>query len=344
MNKPIISLVVPTYNRLDEIEILLDSLEKQSLDREKFEIIIIDDGSTDNTSEWVKKYNSPSGLQLNYINQENKGPGAARNNGMENAKGEIFVFVDSDCILPEQYLENILIHYQDESVDAAGGPDRARADFPVIVRAIDYSMTSFLGTGGMRGSKGKELAKFYPRSFNMSFRRIVWEKIGGFNDLRHGQDLDYSNRIYKAGFNVTLMGDNFVYHKRRTSISRFFKQVFNWGVARVNLFLNDNQMLEPLHAAPAVGFATFVLLILLSPFFQLVEFILYFILSFVALALLYVKFESLVRHRDIRVSLLVMIVLPIQIIAYGLGFLIALWHRIVLKKGEYTGFTKRYYK
>ena len=230
------SVIVPSYNRLNEIQDLVQSFQVLSFDRKKFEVIIVDDGSTDRTIEFLKKYMLGANFELKYCSQKNQGPGAARNTGMEKGDGDFFIFIDSDCIIPENWLFEIDKNLNQSSAEAYGGPDTFRDDFSPTLKAINYSMTSFITTGGLRGKKGKKLAKFYPRSFNMGLSRKLSEKIGGFGYLRHGQDIEFSHRIIKSGAEVLFIESAFVYHKRRTNIRRFYKQVFNWGVARINLY------------------------------------------------------------------------------------------------------------
>ena len=192
------SIIIPSFNRADEIYVLLDSLIKVEFPVEHFEVIIADDGSADETESIVDSYQKKSKFQLRYFSQQNQGPGAARNLGMSKAKGDFFIFVDSDVSVPPHWLTNIDQALNMEKADAFGGPDTFRDDFPALLKAINYSMTSFITTGGLRGKKGKKLAKYYPRSFNMGLSRELWEKIGGFGSLRHGQDIEFSNRIIRS--------------------------------------------------------------------------------------------------------------------------------------------------
>jgi glycosyltransferase involved in cell wall biosynthesis len=292
---------------------------------------------------WIEAYESPTGLNTRAIYQENKGPGEARNNGMRNARGEYFIFVDSDCMFPPNWLKTIDMELQENKFDAFGGPDTCHASFPPLLKAINYSMTSIIGTGGTRGSK-KSLAKFYPRSFNMGIHRKIFENIGGMNKLRHGQDMDFSQRIYDAGYNVGLITDAYVYHKRRTSLSKFYRQIFNWGVARINLAQQHPSMLKPVHLFPAMVVAGIGLLILLTFFFPAMAKILWIIagLGWAAIVL-WSFFESLVKYKSFKAALLSPVTLNIQVFAYGFGLLKALWQVKVLKREEAQGFVKGYY-
>jgi GT2 family glycosyltransferase len=205
-------------------------------------------------------------------------------------------------------------------------------------------MTSFLSTGGLRGRKGKKLAKFYPRSFNMGLSRDLWHKIGGFGALRHGQDIEFSNRILKSGARVIYIAEAFVYHKRRTTLRRFYRQVFNWGVARVNLYKIDNSMLEPLHVIPAVVTLLFLFTCLLSIFFTPVRMLLLAALGLMLILIIYSMFDALRKYHQIAPALLLPLIMPAQVLGYGLGFINNFVRRIILGKKEKVGFTKTYYK
>ena len=338
------SVIVASFNRIDEINDLLASFESLRADQIKYELIIVDDGSTDGTRDFLEKYIQKSRLPLKFACQENKGPGAARNTGMATARGDFFIFIDSDCSVPAHWLEQIDQVLNDEQADAYGGPDTYRDDFPALLKAINYTMTSFITTGGLRGRKGKKLAKFYPRSFNMGISRKLWEKIGGFGSLRHGQDIEFSNRILSSNAKVSFIQEAYVYHKRRTNIRRFYRQVYNWGVARINLYRIDPRMLEPLHIVPAMATLFAVLIIVLALFF---DFFLKFLIAGLALALIIqigLSIDAMRIYREIKPALLLPVIMPAQIFGYGLGFINNFIRRIIFGKDEKVGFKKNYYK
>lgn len=333
------SVIVPTFNRLDEIRELLASLEKQRLHKDAFEIIIVDDGSSDNTAEYVREMMKTSALHLHFIPQNHKGPGPARNLGMENAQGEYYIFVDSDCIADENWLQaydEALKH----KVAGFGGPDRVRADFSPLQKAIDYSMTSFLTTGGIRGSSKKKISKYYPRSFNMGVHAEVVKKTGGFGTLRHGQDIEFTHRVRKEGEVIKVM-DAVVYHKRRTSLKRFFKQVYNWGVARINLYKIDKGMLEFIHFFPFI--VTLFVIVFLTALCIWPSYLWPFALAALAVLIL-MALHGIVKYKDVRVFPYIPLVVPIQILAYGLGFGGAFVRRVIFGGKEKSGFVKNYYK
>lgn len=338
------SVIVPSYNRQEEIRELIESFIQLQFPPDRFELIIADDGSTDGTEVLVRKFQETVNFPLQFYSQKNQGPGAARNMGMEKARGDFFIFIDSDCTVSPGWLREIDTALEEEKADAFGGPDSYRDDFPLLLKAINYSMTSFITTGGIRGHNKKKLGKFYPRSFNMGLGREVYRQIGGFGKLRHGQDIEFSNRIIKSGAKVVSVPQAIVYHKRRTSLKKFFRQVFNWGVARINLYKIDPAMLEPVHWLPAIATFSLILLIILSIFSAAVWAIFKLLLMFIVVVLILSAIHASLQYRNFRLVFLVPLVMPIQVIAYGLGFLSAFFWRVLLDREEFVGFKKRYYK
>ena len=338
---PIISIITPSFNRADELEHLYNSLNKQTVELNLFEFIISDDGSTDNTKELIEKWQKESPFHIKYITQRNQGPGAARNHGLENADGKLILFIDSDCEAHPDWVKIIYREFQQDSFDACGGPDSAKDDFTSLQKAIDFAMTSFFTTGGVRGHSEKMMAKFFPRTHNMGIKREIYENIGGFTGLRHGQDIEYSNRIRKSDARIKFLIDAVVYHRRRSSLKQFFKQVFNWGVARVNLGKIDSNMLEPIHFLPSVAILILFSIIICAIYYQfsLLKLILFFLIPLILLAIIGAK-----DKKDLEVFLFLILVIPAQIFGYGIGFVLNYLNRNIMKREEWTGFTKNYYK
>lgn len=343
-DSPEYSIIIPSFNRVDELQELLTSLKDLDFPRENFEVIVSDDGSTDNTDAFIDSFLKQANYTLIYLTQENKGPGAARNHGMEKALGSFFIFVDSDVTVPANWLKNIDKTVKSEKADAFGGPDTFRDDFPPLLKAINYSMTSFITTGGLRGKKGKKLAKFYPRSFNMGLSRQLWQQIGGFGSLRHGQDIEFSHRIIKSNARVVFVEDAPVFHKRRTNLRRFYRQVFNWGIARINLYKIDSSMLEPLHAAPAVATVIIISAVILAFFSSTIRMMVNFGFLLALLILIFSIADSVKMYKSFKPALWLPFVMPAQILGYGLGFIYNFLRRVVFGKGEKVGFKRNYYK
>lgn len=315
------SIIIPVFNRPDEVDELLASLTSQS-DKD-FEVIVVEDGSSVPCRDVVERYASQ--LTIQYLEKENGGPGQARNFGAAHAKGDYYVVLDSDCVLPPQYVAALKAELQDNPCDAFGGPDRAHPDFTPTQKAINYAMTSFLTTGGIRGGKRK-LDKFYPRSFNMGMRAELWQKLDGFARMRFGEDIDLSIRIFKSGASCRLFPEAWVWHKRRTDLKKFFKQVHNSGIARINLYKKYPESLKLVHMLPA-AFTLSCLLVVPPVLLSVAVFI-----------------DSLCQTRDLKVAALAVPASLCQLTGYGSGFLRAWWRRCVMGKDEFEAFKKNFYK
>ena len=316
---PYFSIIIPVYNRPDEVRELLESLSKQTL--KDFEVILIEDGSVNRCDLVAQEFDKD--LNICYFYKENSGRSLTRNYGMERASGEYFVFFDSDCIIPEHYFEIVKSRLEADYTDCFGGPDAAHASFSNLQKAINYSMTSFFTTGGIRGGK-KGMEKFTPRTFNMGFSKEVYQRVGGFKDM-FGEDIDLSLRIQKAGFRTKLIRDAYVYHKRRVSFRSFYRQVSVFGKARVDLFLLHPESLKIVHLLPAAFVLGSVLLIVLSFFWiwALLPLALYFLALFL---------ESLVVNRSLRIAALSIVTSIIQLGGYGIGFLKAFVKKVIFRK------------
>lgn len=325
------SVIIPVYNRPDEVDELLQSLTRQSF--KDFEVIVVEDGSSVPCKETVEAYREK--LDIHYFNKPNSGPGQSRNYGAEHSRGEYLIILDSDCILPEGYFPAIEQELQAFPADAFGGPDRAHDSFTDIQKAINYSMTSFFTTGGIRGGK-KKMDKFYPRSFNMGVRRDVYQVLGGFSGMRFGEDIDFSIRIFKAGYKCRLFPGAWVYHKRRTDLRKFFKQVHNSGIARINLYKKYPESLRAVHLLPAVFTLGVAVLMLGTPFclYSSTPILLY---------ALSVGIDSSIRNHRLRIGIYSVSAAFIQLIGYGTGFWRAWWNRCILGKDEFEAFKKNFY-
>lgn len=331
-NLPFFSFLIPVYNRPDEVEELLDSLKNQTI--KNFEVIIVEDGSTLKCDKVVDNFSKD--LSIQYYFKENSGPSDTRNYGSTYCRGEYLLILDSDCVLPPSYLENVWAELQNNPCDAFGGPDRAHKSFSPIQKAISYSMTSFFTTGGIRGGK-KKLDKFYPRSFNLGIRHDVYKNLGGFSKMRFGEDIDLSIRIFDSGYSCRLFPNAWVYHKRRTDFRKFFKQVHNSGIARINLYKRHPKSLKLVHLLPAAFTIGVILLIILSciDLWFLLPIFIYSLLIFI---------DASMKEHSLKISGLSILASFIQLFAYGTGFLRAVWKRLILKQDEFEAYKKNFYK
>lgn len=326
------SFVIPVYNRPEEVDELLESLCHQTLS--DFEVVIVEDGSSVPCEAIVQKY--ADRLPVRYFSKPNSGPGQTRNYGVERAQGDYVIILDSDVVVPPAYLEAVEAELQAQACDAFGGPDRAHPSFSPTQKAINYAMTSFFTTGGIRGGK-KKMDKFYPRSFNMGVRTEVYRQLNGFSDMRFGEDIDFSTRIFKGGYSCRLFPEAWVWHKRRTDFRKFFKQVHNSGIARIHLTKRHPGTLKLVHLLPAL-FTLGCLFFLIGSVFCPWS-----LLPLVAFALI-VGADATVAERSISVGLRAIVASYVQLLGYGSGFLRASWRRYVLRSGEFKAFEENFYE
>lgn len=360
------SVIIPVYNRPDEADELLESLLAQTY--RNFEVLVVEDGSQVTCKEVVDKYAGK--LDVHYYFKQNSGPGQTRNYGAARSKGDYLIILDSDCVLPPGYFQAVEDELKRQPADAFGGPDMAHESFTDMQKAINYAMTSFFTTGGIRGGK-KKMDKFYPRSFNMGVRRTVYEALGGFSKMRFGEDIDFSIRIFKGGYACRLFPEAWVWHKRRTDIKKFFRQVHNFGIARINLYKKYPESLKLVHLLPMVFTVGVVVLLLLALvgwigatwIFQMEHQYLY-APDFPSLAqyrdlfcalswwpLLPLLLFSLIilidatwQNRSLKIGLLAVVSSFVQLMGYGSGFIRSWWQRCVRGKDEFTAFEKTFYK
>ena len=305
------SIIVPVYNRPDEVDELLQSLCEQTV--KDFEVIIVEDGSIKPCKDVCNKYAGI--LSLHYYAKENSGPGQSRNYGAERANGKY-------------------------------------VDFTPVQKAISYSMTSFFTTGGIRGGKAK-LDKFYPRSFNMGIRRDVYQQLGGFTKMRFGEDIDFSYRIVEAGYQPRLFPEAWVWHKRRTDFRKFFRQVYNSGIARINLEKRHPGTMKLVHLLPTVFTVGVIALILISAvgraLMHYVDHDQFYWMCFapwlpILLYSLLIFIDSSIKNKSPHVGLLSIPAAFVQLMGYGLGFIESWWKRCILKQDEFQAFEQTFYK
>ena len=339
------SIIVPVFNRPDEVDELLESLCQQEV--KDFEVIIVEDGSSIPCKDVCDKYAGI--LDLHYYFKENSGPGQSRNYGAERANGDWLIVLDSDVVLPPNYLaatnsqlstlrsaqRDAFLRKNSQLISAFGGPDASHPSFTPVQKAISYSMTSFFTTGGIRGGKGKKLDKFFPRSYNMGIRREVYQELGGFSKMRFGEDIDFSYRIVEAGYKTALIPEAWVWHKRRTDFSKFFRQVSNSGRARINLEKRHPGTMKLVHLLPTVftlGVIGLLLcttiLLFLAPCLSLLA------LSPIILYSLIICIDSSILNKSLWVGVLSIPAAFVQLMGYGLGFIEQWWKRCVLKQPE----------
>ncbi len=304
------SVIIPVYNRPDEIQELLQSLALQHYD--DMEIIIVEDGSSIRCDGIIEAYADK--LNIKYYYKENTGPGDSRNFGMEKSSGNYLLFFDSDCVLPPDYFTALDLYLNENPLDAFGGADRAHSSFTKVQKAINYAMTSFITTGGIRGGK-KQVSKFQPRSFNMGLKKTVYDAIGGFSDVHPGEDPELSFRILDAGYKTGFVPTAYVYHKRRIDFQKFALQVYKFGVVRV--FLNKwfPSRKSIVYIFPSLFLLGLIFLVacslMLTPIFLLP----------IAALMGLIMLDALIQTKSITIAFLSIATSFVQLLGYGYGYL-----------------------
>lgn len=328
------SFIIPVYNRPEEVNELLESLTNLNYDND-FEIVIIEDGSTLKCEEIVRNYNSK--LRISYYFKENSGPGDSRNFGMKKAKGDYFIIFDSDCIIPKDYLSEVYNELKQNFVDCYGGPDKALDSFSNIQKAINFAMTSFLTTGGIRGGSEK-IDKFQPRSFNMGLSKNAFEASKGFGDIHPGEDPDLTIRLWDLGFETRLFNKAFVYHKRRIDWEKFTIQVNKFGKARPILnswYPKYNKLTYFFPSLFLIGFAIALVLLIFNFHLLLQFYFVYFLILFLV---------SSFQNRSLKIGLLSIKAVWKQFYGYGTGFFLSFLKIIILKQKPQVAFPELFFK
>jgi glycosyltransferase involved in cell wall biosynthesis len=305
------SLIIPVYNRPEEINELFNSLLLLDY-KNTFEIVIIEDGSSIPCKEIIESFRSK--LTISYYFKSNSGPGDSRNFGMQHAKGDYFIIFDSDCIIPPNYLSEVEKALDLNYADCFGGPDKALDSFSNVQKAINFAMTSFITTGGIRGGSEK-IDKFQPRSFNMGISKKAFAASNGFAKIHPGEDPDLSIRLWELGFETKLFSEAFVYHKRRIDWTKFYKQVNKFGKARpilnhwypkyakITYYFPTLFLLGVVSALITAYFENYILLVLFTTYIELLFII------------------ALLQTKSLKIALLAVFATLIQFYGYGIGFL-----------------------
>ena len=328
------SFIIPVYNRPGEVRELLESMLKLQFDRD-FEIVLVEDGSSISSGGIATEFQQQ--LNISYHYKKNTGPGDSRNFGMRKAKGSYFLILDSDVLLPENYLQEVDKFLQQDYCDCFGGPDASHPSFSKIQKAIDYSMTSFLTTGGIRGKKSA-VNDFQPRSFNMGISKKAFEASGGFGKIHPGEDPDLSLRLKKMGYKLCLIPDAVVFHKRRIDWSKFYTQVQKFGMVRPILnkwHPGSGKITYWFPAVFSLGFLFAILLLKLGIWWLFLLYVLYFVI---------IAIDAAIKNKSLGIGFLAVYATLVQFFGYGYGFMKSLWHIHILKQDPEHEFPNLFFK
>jgi len=327
-----ISVIISVYNRKNELFELLKSLSNQTCG--DFEVIVVDDGSTLDIKSTINIFRE--NLNISYFYKDNTGAGTSRNFGADKAVGDWLIFLDSDVITPKNYIENVYKNIVKFPCDAFGGADKAHSEFNVLQKAISYSMTSMITTGGIRGNR-RAINKFQPRSFNMGVKKDVFLDVGGFSDMRIGEDPDFSMTLWEKGYKTAFYEDIVVFHKRRSRLSKFSKQVYNFGIARPILNQRHSKYTKPSFWFPSI--------FLIGYFISIIHYFLEnnnLLLIFYGIYTFIVFVHSSIINKSLSVGSLSVITTYVQMFSYGYGFLES-WIKLnIFKKDSHKAFPNHF--
>ena len=333
MKDIVFSFIIPVFNRPDEIKELLESFSKLE-DNLTYEIVIVEDGSDDTSENIVDSFKGQ--LDISYYYKSNSGPGDSRNYGMQQAKGNYFIILDSDVILPSNYLTEVKKFLEKSYYDCFGGPDAAHSSFSNLQKAINFAMTSFITTGGIRGGK-KQVEDFQPRSFNMGLSKKAFLASGGFGKIHPGEDPDLSLRLHKLGFKTTLIENAFVYHKRRISWFKFYKQVNKFGMVRPILnqwHPNSKSLVYWFPTLFSLGLIASIIVLAFNIVWPLYLYLFYFSIAFVS---------ALVSNKSLIIAFQALIAILVQFVGYGYGFLKSTFNLVVLRRNPEKAFPNLFF-
>ena len=328
------SFIIPVYNRPDEGDERLASMTAFESDF-PFEVCIIEDGSKQDCKEVVAQY--ADRLNITYHYKDNSGPGPSRNYGMSKAKGNYFIILDSDVIMPADYLTVVDKALNENYLDCFGGADAAHESFSDLQKAINYSMTSLLTTGGIRGNK-KAVQQFEPRSFNMGISKETFLATAGFGKIHPGEDPDLSWRIKKAGFKTGFIAGAAVFHKRRISWPKFKQQVTKFGMVRpiLNRWHPESRKITFWFPSLFVlGFVASIVFAIVGVWWFLALYGLYF-----SLLLLH----AIITTKSLKIGFMALWATVVQFYSYGTAFIKSNWYIGLLKKDPKAVFPHLFFK
>ena len=329
---PTVSIIIPTSNRGDSLLEALQSLDKLDYPREDLEVIVVDDGSTDNTLDMLEKIKTSLSYKLRYYCQDKKGISTAKNLGIQKSNGEVIVSTDDDCLFERDWLIKLVSAFDSPEVGSIGGPDRAYKKDSFLAKSISYAFSSFVGSGGIHGCPFKriKLGKFYPMGCNMAIPRRVFDEVGLFDaTLAPGEETDLNHRIERAGYVLKLVPDAFVWHKARNSLRGFITHIFRRGYARTEIIRKHREYAEFIYFIPALAVSTFILLIVLSFFSSWAMYCLMVLIGIYSLLLLSAGISAFRVYKSMGYLVVIPVLIAFEHILHGVGFLTGIFKLVI---------------
>ena len=318
---PFISIIISVYNEEKTLQQCLDSL--LVLQYPNYEVIMVNDASKDNTLAILQEYQQKNNKIKVVTYPVNKGVPGARNEGMKVAKGDIFVFTDADAtFVPEWPLKLIEPLVNNPKIGATGGRDIAPPNQPLVHKCIDYTLTSFIGTAGLRGAKVR-LAKYSVTGCNFAVKREVVGKVG-MHDERirwRGEEKEWCQRMREGGYEIQFVPESYILHYRRISLKSFWTQTYKSGKARFDILKVAPGSFQLIHIIPSL----FVLYLLITGLFSIISsysFTIFTLALGIYLVVLIIQSAlGTLRIKKMNSLFIVPLTTVIMHFAYGLGFI-----------------------
>ncbi len=262
MINKLVSIIIPTKNNGDIIEKCLSSIEELDYPKDEIEIIIVDGHSTDDTVEIAKKY----GCKVVYEDVGTRG--GACNVGIKTAKGEFIAFTDADCVVPKDWLKNLIEHFNSEKIASVGGPNITPEDDTEFAKCVGEVLLFLSKPGSRYGLVADKVTEtFHNSGCNVAYRKKVIEEAGWFNEKLitcEDEELDY--RIIEKGYNILYTPKAKVYHYRRPTWKGFLKQAYKYAVGRMQAIKLYWKMGKWYHYIVPALILAIIVLFALSPF------------------------------------------------------------------------------
>lgn len=227
------SVIVPVHNRSSELRLLLEAMSRQALSPAEFEVLVCDDGSTEDLGAIVASSVQEHGLSIRLLRQEWAGPASARNLGLAQARGTIIASIDSDCVPEPGWLMAYRHAFDDPSVGLAGGPLGYRAARHLSGRCVGFLMASTFGAAGATDPRRGPSMEYHPCAGNMAVRRGLALAVGGFPDIPYNEDTEFAAAIGRLGVRASFVPEAAVLHDERSGLFRALRENFLKGTCRV---------------------------------------------------------------------------------------------------------------
>jgi len=325
------SVIVPAHNASETIEACLKALLHQTVPRSDYEIIVIDDGATDRTREVIEGY-----ATVRLFSQPNRGPAAARNLGVSQAKGELVLFTDADCVPMNNWIEALTEPFADPEIAGAKGTYRT-GQKELMARFVQIEYES------KYDKMSKDRYIDFVDTYSAAYRKAIFANNRGFDPLfpiASGEDVEFSYRLAREGHKMVFVPGAVVYHRHVDSVWRYWRRKYHVGYWRVMMYRKHPQkMIDDSHTPQLlkvqVGLSLLLLVVGIGSIFWrgLISVVLAMLVLFLAST---VPFSLRAIKRDLGVGLISPPLLLLRALALGSGLVKGAWD-LLCCKGKRNG-------